>query len=98
MIKRAVLICLGCIFVALGLIGLLVPIMPGLLFLVAAAVCFSATSADLQSRLERHPAFRGLRNRWLAGRDLPLFHRARLAFWLTAEVAMHALSGRAGTR
>jgi uncharacterized membrane protein YbaN (DUF454 family) len=96
MIKRAVLICLGSTFTVLGLIGLLVPIMPGFLFLAAAAVCFSVTSRRLQGRLERHPAFRGLRNRWRAGRHLPLFHRARLAFWLTAEATMNAFEVRAG--
>lgn len=96
MIKRAFLICLGSAFIALGLVGLLVPVMPGVLFLAVAAVCFSATSSRFQGRIERHPAFRGLRNRWRAGRHLPLFHRARLAFWLTVEATMNAFRGRDG--
>lgn len=93
MIKRAIFISLGCAFVLLGLVGLLVPIMPGLLFLALAALCFSATSSTFGSRLERHPAFRGFRNRWREGRGLPLLHRARLAFWLAAEATMNVVRG-----
>ena len=94
MFKRAALIGLGSVLVALGLIGLLVPILPGVLFLVLAAVCFSATSPRFQDRLERHPAWRGWRLRWRESRGLPLLRRVQLAFWLTAEATMNTIRNR----
>ena len=94
MIKRAILMCLGALLMVLGLIGLVIPILPGVLFLVLAAVCFSATSPKFQARLERHPAWRGWRRRWRESRGLPLIRRIQLAFWLTAEAASNAIRNR----
>lgn len=91
MFRRALLTCLAIGFAALGLIGLLVPILPGVLFLAVAALCFSAVSPRFQARLNRHPAWRGWQLRWRQGRGLPLLRRLKLAFWLTAEAAMKAL-------
>jgi uncharacterized membrane protein YbaN (DUF454 family) len=94
MIKRAILMCLGAFLLVLGLIGLVIPILPGVLFLVLAAVCFSATSPKFQARLERHPAWRGWRLRWRESRGLPLIRRIQLAFWLTAEAASNVIRNR----
>lgn len=94
MFKRAVLFSLGSVLVVLGLIGLLVPILPGVLFLALAAICFSATSPRFQSRLERHPAWRGWRLRWRESRGLPFLRRIQLAFWLTAEATMNTIRNR----
>jgi uncharacterized membrane protein YbaN (DUF454 family) len=94
MFRRAALFSLGSALTALGLIGLLVPILPGVLFLVLAGVCFSAMSPRFQDRLERHPAWRGWRLRWRESRGLPLLRRVQLAFWLTAEATMNAIRNR----
>jgi uncharacterized membrane protein YbaN (DUF454 family) len=94
MLKRAVLFGLGAVLVPLGLIGLVVPILPGVLFLAAAAFCFAATSPKLTARMQRHPAWRGWRLRWRESRGLPLFRRVQLAFWLTAEAVMNATRRR----
>jgi len=94
MIKRVVLWSIGCALVVLGVIGLVVPILPGVLFLALGAFCFSATSPRFQARLERHPTWRGWRLRWRESRGLPLFRRAQLAFWLSAEAAMNTVRNR----
>ena len=94
MIKRAFFFGLGGLLTVLGLIGLVVPILPGILFLALAAVCFSATSERFHSRLERHPAWRGWRLRWRESRGLPLLRRLQLAFWLTAEAVMRTTRQR----
>ena len=94
MIKRALLMSLGAALVLLGLIGLVIPILPGFLFLALAAVCFSATSPRFQARLERHPAWRGWRLRWRESRGLPMFQRIQLSFWMTAEAAMNLFRSR----
>lgn len=94
MIRTALLSGLGTILLLLGLIGLVVPLLPGVLLLLAAGCCFAAVSPRLQTRLERHPAWRGMSRRWQASRGLPVLRRAQLAFWLTAEAAMSIVRGR----
>ncbi|MGD8416640.1 MAG: DUF454 family protein [Pseudomonadales bacterium] len=91
MIKRVLLFALGSMLVLVGLIGLLVPVLPGVLFLLLAAPCFAALSPRWQGRLARHPIFRGWQLRWRQSRGLPLIARIRLAFWLTAEAALAAV-------
>ena len=94
MVRRLILMGLGGCLVLLGLVGLLVPILPGVLFLVLAAVCFSATSPRFQARLDRHPAWRGWRLRWRESRGLSMGRRAKLFFWLSADAAMKAFRNR----
>jgi uncharacterized membrane protein YbaN (DUF454 family) len=91
MLKRACYFGLGICLLMLGLVGLVVPILPGILFLALAAVSFSAMSPKFQNRLQRHPTWRGWQRRWAGSRGLPLFHRFRLAFWLTAEATLNML-------
>ena len=94
MIRTILLYCLGTILLLLGLVGLLMPLLPGVVFLVAAAFCFAAQSPRLQARFERHPAWRGFQRRWQASRGMPALRRARLAAWLTAEATLNTLRGR----
>lgn len=94
MLKRASLTLLAILFTGLGLIGLLVPILPGFLFLILAAVCISALSPRFEQRLARHPAWRGWRLRWRESRGLPFHRRIQLAFWLSAEALMKSVGRR----
>jgi uncharacterized membrane protein YbaN (DUF454 family) len=94
MIKRAALIIAAVAFTLLGLIGLIIPILPGFLFLILAVVCVSALSPRFERRLARHPAWRGWRLRWRESRGLPLHRRVQLAFWLSAEAAMNSFAKR----
>ncbi len=94
MIKRALLILLAIAFTGLGLIGLVVPILPGFLFLILAAVCVSALSPRFGRRLDRHPAWRSWRLRWRESSGMPLHRRLQLMFWLSAEAAMKAVNRR----
>ncbi len=92
MLKRAFLLSLAVCLLLLGVVGLVVPILPGMLFLALAAISFSAVSPRFQRTLERHPTWRGWQRRWRSGRGLPLFHRIRLAFWLTAEATLNSIT------
>lgn len=94
MLKRTALILAAIAFTLLGLIGLLIPILPGFLFLILAAVCISALSPRFERRLARHPAWRGWRLRWQQSHGMPLHRRLQLAFWLSAEAAMNAFQRR----
>jgi uncharacterized membrane protein YbaN (DUF454 family) len=54
---RIIYFCLGWVMVALGMIGLVMPLMPGVVFLIAAAACFARSSPRLEAWLLDHPTF-----------------------------------------
>ncbi len=77
----------GSIALALGLIGLIIPIIPGVLFLLVAALCFGVLSRPVRGHLERNGRMRRLFGRLDAGRHLGLPTRMKLAFWAVLEAA-----------
>jgi uncharacterized membrane protein YbaN (DUF454 family) len=48
---------LGCIMVALGAIGVVLPLMPTTIFLILAAACFARSSPAWETWLLEHPRF-----------------------------------------
>jgi len=57
MIKRTILIALGFLFLFLGLIGIVLPILPTTPFVLCAAGCFGSSSPALLQRLENSRYF-----------------------------------------
>ncbi|HLB53981.1 MAG TPA: YbaN family protein [Gemmatimonadales bacterium] len=55
--KRQALVLVGHGFVALGVIGALLPVMPTVVFLIAAAACYARGNPALHRRLREHPRF-----------------------------------------
>jgi len=53
--SRPLLFAAGWVFTALGVIGLILPLMPGTIFLIAAAWCFSQSSPRFEAWLIGHP-------------------------------------------
>nr|WP_082009693.1 YbaN family protein [Methylobacterium sp. ZNC0032] len=53
--SRPLLFALGWAFTALGVVGLILPLMPGTIFLIAAAWCFSRSSPRFEAWLIGHP-------------------------------------------
>jgi uncharacterized membrane protein YbaN (DUF454 family) len=76
---RALLLVAGAISVALGLVGLVVPVMPTTPFLLVAAACFARASPSLYRRLLASPSFGPLIVEWRRHRSIP---------WRTKLVAM----------
>ncbi|MEQ1609968.1 MAG: YbaN family protein [Hyphomonadaceae bacterium] len=48
---------LGLVFVGMGVVGYILPVMPGTIFLILAAACFARSSRRLEAWVEKHPKF-----------------------------------------
>lgn len=87
MLRKTALVILGTLLAVLGVLGLLLPVLPGVLLLLGAAGCFSLVSRrfrmGLEQRLEGNPRYRRALRRWQAGSGLSRWRRTQLAFWLT---------------
>lgn len=55
--KRAILVGAGHGFVILGIIGVFLPVMPTVVFLILAAACYARGNPALHRRLLAHPRF-----------------------------------------
>ncbi|HHT93325.1 MAG TPA: DUF454 domain-containing protein [Clostridiaceae bacterium] len=56
-LKKIVLITIGCIFVGLGGLGLVLPVLPTTPFVLVASACFAASSPTLYNKLINSPYF-----------------------------------------
>ncbi|HXI06871.1 MAG: YbaN family protein [Bradyrhizobium sp.] len=68
---RIIFIGLGWIFVALGVIGLVMPMMPGAVFLIIAAWCFARSSPRFEAWLLDHPQLGKPLRDWRAAGAIP---------------------------
>lgn len=68
---RMLLLCAGVLFVVLGLVGLVLPIMPTTVFLVLAAACFARGSKRFYNLLLNSPAFGPAILEWRRHRSIP---------------------------
>ena len=82
---RGVLFCLGLACTALGIAGIILPLMPGTVFLLIALWAFSRSSERLHLWLYHHPRFGQSLRDWHRSRAIP--PRAKIA-----AVAAMALS------
>jgi uncharacterized membrane protein YbaN (DUF454 family) len=77
---------LGCLFVALGVIGAFLPVMPTTVFLIGALWAFSMSSKRLETWLLEHPRFGPRLVAWRAHRVIPV--RAKLFAWGSMAVSL----------
>ena len=70
--QRIILIIIGTLFVALGLIGILLPLLPTTPFLLAAAACYAKSSDRLYNWLLNNRWFGTYIRNWREGKGLPL--------------------------
>jgi uncharacterized membrane protein YbaN (DUF454 family) len=93
MLRKALYTVVAAVCLVLAAIGMLIPVVPGILFLVLALGAASMVSPRIARAIDRNPLAREWRNRWRLGAGLPWHARARLMFWLTAD----AVLGRRGS-
>lgn len=89
-IKRAVLLTVGWLSVAVAIVGIPLPVLPTTPFLILAAACFVRTSPQLHARLLSDKRFGPLLAQWQARRSIPLYakRRAYLLIVVTFSVSI----------
>jgi hypothetical protein len=101
-VSRIFFFCLGCVMLALGLIGAVTPLLPTTIFLIAAAACFARSSPRLEAWLLHHPRFGPTLRDWRAygaiSRSAKVMACAGMAmgyalFWLGARPKLLLATG-----
>jgi uncharacterized membrane protein YbaN (DUF454 family) len=89
-LKRTLLVISGTLCVALGIIGLFVPVLPTTPFLLLAAICYARSSKRLYAWLTTNRWFGDYIRNYREGRGIPLRQKAvTLALlWLTIGYAV----------
>jgi uncharacterized membrane protein YbaN (DUF454 family) len=94
MMTRVVFLCLGWLFVAIGIVGAVTPLLPTTVFLILAAGCFARSSPRLEAWLLKHrrfgPALKGWRESGAISRSSKTMACFGMAlgfamFWFTVE-------------
>ena len=90
-LTKVLCIALIAFFVMVGLIGVVLPIIPGLIFLFIAVILLARISRRFDSILRRNSTVR----RWMKHADtingLSISQRARLSFWMSARIITNAI-------
>ncbi|PWK74064.1 YbaN family protein [Aminobacter sp. AP02] len=78
--RRAGLIALGALMLALGIVGAFVPLMPTTIFLILAAWCFGRSSPRLEAWMLNHRRFGPALRAWRDEGAIP--RKAKVMAWL----------------
>lgn len=82
---------LGLVAAAIGVVGFVFPLIPGLPFLMLAALCFANVSTRVHARLARMPAMRGVMGHWTRAREQSVGVQLGTAASLTAMGVIEVL-------
>jgi|APSaa5957512535_1039671.scaffolds.fasta_scaffold131602_2 uncharacterized protein len=88
---KLVYLVIGVVCLMLGVIGLIIPIIPGVLFLMAALYLLSRGSKRIKKYSEGQPHMRRMHRRMEQFGEVDLSDRCRLAAWMTVEAAVKSV-------
>lgn len=83
--ERLIYLVLGILFLVLGVVGLLIPILPGVLFLGGAVYMLSRGSHQFRQFAERDPRLSGIQARMDRVQQVPILQRIQVAALMTAS-------------
>jgi uncharacterized membrane protein YbaN (DUF454 family) len=90
MYNGACLVLVG-LLTLLGIVGLILPIIPGLLFLFLAALLLAKVSSRFDALLHKNENMRTWRRRWDTSNALPLPLRIKLSLLLVARAVVNGV-------
>ena len=95
---RAAWLAAGFLFVGIGVIGMVLPVLPTTPFLLLAAACFARSSPRFYGWLLNHPSFGPLVREWREHRSIPwrtkLFAIVLMSGTLAASIVFFVEDGR----
>ncbi|MPT47051.1 MAG: DUF454 domain-containing protein [Sphingobium sp.] len=89
-------LCLGVVFVGLGIIGAFLPLMPTTIFLILAAGCFARSSPRLESWLLNHPRHGPVLVAWRKEGAIPKKGKIAASIGMTVGYVIFWLGARPG--
>tara|TARA_B110000858_G_scaffold77483_1_gene89792 strand:- start:31140 stop:31493 length:354 start_codon:yes stop_codon:yes gene_type:complete len=91
MLFKGVCLVLVGLLTLVGLAGLILPIIPGILFLFLAALLLAKVSSRFDALLHKNEHMRNWLRRWNTSNSLPLFQRMKLSFLLVAKAVVNGV-------
>lgn len=79
---------LGLLLVAIGFVGLFVPLLPSTDFLILALPCFARSSPRLESWLLNHPRFGAVLRNWQSARAIPRYAKFAACMGMAAGFSL----------
>ncbi len=90
---KVITLVLIAVFVLIGLAGLILPIIPGVLFLFLAVLLATRVSRRVSAAAHRQPWFREHLYTWRASGGLSATHKIKLTMLLAAKAMVAGVSG-----
>ena len=89
-IKYYLLVALGGLSLALGGIGIILPVLPTTPFVLLSAACFSLSNPRLATRLEESKLFGSYLRHWRTHEGVPIKTKVRAIIWLWLGLTISA--------
>jgi uncharacterized membrane protein YbaN (DUF454 family) len=89
--RKVIYLLIGGVCLALGVIGLIIPIIPGVLFLMAAVYLLSRGSGKIKRFTDRDPRILQMQQRMEQFGEVNVADRFRLAGWMALDAAVKSV-------